>query len=439
MRRRWFTVSLRTLIILVTAFSALCAWQFYYRRQALREIEEIRKTLAGTDAGINFDFYLFGYEIKQTDPNQMPLLWHVGIPRLQTIFVRTDDHKPLLPKVAKLARRFPEVRIEGGGGCTDALLRSCVSDNTEVLTVHPSDLSADCFTFVHDCPKLKEVEATFLMLSGKSMEALLTHPTIERLEVTAHAEELSLLGRLEPLSPIQRLEIKLDFPIDYRPANPLLDEPRGSFRIPTPGESLARFRAMMDPTPSGDFAWLKQCPALQEISVHADQHALLSAVGRQIGGVHRLNLGSLGEHKFELLGSWTRLRHLSIEAAEMNDSMLAAVVQHCANLETLEIDEHSFSKVALSPTGLRALHDLNGLKRLRLGGCHLNVAHMNILSEMPQLEALSFEDRGIDDKTIEPLRKLPNLKQISLERTKASKQTFASIRGDWDDNRPWRN
>lgn len=85
------------------------------------------------------------------------------------------------------------------------------------------------------------------------------------------------------------------------------------------------------------------------------------------------------------------------------------------------------------------LQDLPGLKRLRLGMCKLTSEHLAVIAELKQLEELSLEDAGVEDKTIEPLKKLPNLRRISLERTKVSKRMFPGIRGDWDDRRPCRN
>ena len=64
---------------------------------------------------------------------------------------------------------------------------------------------------------------------------------------------------------------------------------------------------------------------------------------------------------------------------------------------------------------------------------------MSEIAELSQLEELSLEDRSIDDAVIEPLKKLPNLKRINLERTQASDKPFSAIRGDWEDSRPYRS
>ena len=45
-RRRWYTLSLRTMLLGITLLSVLFAWQFYYRARKMREARQMQTLLA---------------------------------------------------------------------------------------------------------------------------------------------------------------------------------------------------------------------------------------------------------------------------------------------------------------------------------------------------------------------------------------------------------
>lgn len=430
--RRWCTLSLRTMLIGITLLSVLFAWQFYYRGQKVRERDRIVAMLTGSNAHVNFRYTILGWKM----PESYAWLWRIAFPEPESICLTTNAATPLPAEFCEIAQHCAKVEYQGYSGGEDAYLRHCLSGQTQDINVWNNGVSGECLGCVGDCPNLRTVEARYVVLTTKSMAAMLSHPRIEQLEIKAEAEDLSLLGELPGPNALQRLDLDLEF--DWHRRNPVT---QASFfsgsAMPSPGDDFGNFA---NRRPSGDFVWLKQCNQLCEITFTFPHYpSFFEAVGRHLGGVERLNIHSCDVEVLESLGTWTRLRYLCLDGRQMDDEELSRIVALCGGLHTLEIDEYSESKVSLSPEGLRCLQALPDLKRLRLGKCNLTPEHLEAIAELKQLEELSLEDDGVVDKTVEPLKKLQNLKRISLERTNVSKGMFSRISGDWNGRRPWRS
>lgn len=426
-RRSWYSVSLRTLLIGMTLLSMLCAWQFYYRGQAVREQKRIVGMFAGTKSHPGFRYMLLGWDV----PYKFAKLWRFSFPELESVTLRPDGVTPLPDTFCEIARQCQKVEYEGSEGGDDAYLRRCASDNLQELLIMRNGVTGECLAFVGECPNLRKIEVRFVPLTAKSLAAILNHPRIEVLDIDAETDDLANLGELTGPNALQRLE--LDLTVDWR----RFHDPSPSYSVSPSG--LPRPTSFTPPTsPVGDFVWLEQCTQLRELTIELSKTDFIDAVGRHLQGVERLNAQSAPPKELESLGAWKRLRHLCLDGPNTNDEQLAHIARVCPNLHTLEIDEYSESGVALTPQGFSVLKNLPGLTRLRLGGCNLTQAHMVAIAEIGQLEELSLED-SLDDQAIAPLQKLPKLQRISLERTGASERPFANIRGDWDERRPWRN
>lgn len=431
-QRRWLSFSLRSLLILLTVVSVVFAWALHYRGEKVREQQRIVELLAGHETHVNFRYSLLGCHV----PVEARWLWRIAIPDPDVMFLRPEADNPLPPEFCEIARRCSQIEYEGAAGGTDAYLRACVSAATEVIKVTSNGVSTECLAFVGECPQLREVEVGYISLTSKSLEALLNHPRIERLAIHAEVDDLSLLGELRGPNALERLELHLDR--DWQRTKPMtvtsfLND--ADLPSPTPGDSFADFET----SATGDFAWLKQCDKLSEITLSMPQDAkFFDCVGKHLGGVERLNMGSSNSSLLESLGTWGRLRHLCLDGPRLSDEHLARLVELCPQLHTLEIDNFSEPVVGLTAAGLRALQGLTNLKRLRLGMCNLQQSHMAVIAEQHQLEELSLEGAGITDVTIAPLTKLPKLWRISLERTKATGSRLRATPGDWDERRPYR-
>jgi len=352
----------------------------------------------------------------------------IAVPQPDTIFLRPTASEPLPHGLEAVAHRCRRIEFEGSGG-TDEQLRRFVSPRTESIQIFQNGVTGECLAFARDCPRLSSVETIGVTLTSGSLSALLNHPSLDELDIQVNARELEALPELSQPSSLQRLIIDLNywpFPT-ARDHSALVDGPSEKV-VPVPS------------SPPAQFVWLKQCEQLREVTVRSmDPIPFLEAVGTHLQGVERINAGCQDVAILSVLGRWPRLRHLSLEGFNVNDDMIGKIVAHCSGLSTLEIDEYSSSQVAISPDGLRMLKALSGLKRLRLGRCLLNHAHMKAIAELRQIEELSFEDDSIDNVAIEPLSELPNLRRISLKRTRVSGSRFRDIQGDWDEWRPWRN
>ena len=424
-RRSWFRLSLRSLFVTITLCSVLFAWQFYYRAQKVRERERILKLFAGTKSHCNIYFHLFGWQI----PEKATWLEVIATPEPVWIGLRAEKGEPLPDAYCEVARRCSQVEYDGGEGGNDAFLRKCLSAKTEELKLFPTGVSVDCLASVHECPNLRKVDAKFVSLSAKSLQALLSHPQIETLEISDQNFGLKNLPELSMPNALRHLDV------DTRAELPSFESMR---RIPyfgSPGTPRTEAKE-----PKSHFNWLRQCQVLEEVSMSMPRETeFVEAVGKHLSGVNQLNVSSPERTFLDSLGSWTRLRRLCIAGVDMDDELLALICKRCTGVHTLEIDEYSHYKELLTAKGLSSLRTLPSLKRLRLGGCKLTAAHTKAIAELTQLEELSLEDQSLGDAAIEPLRKLASLKRISLERNKAGSSTFSTIRGDWENNRPYRS
>ena len=424
-RRSWFRLSLRSLFVTITLCSVLFAWQFYYRAQKVRERERILELFAGTGSHCNIFFHLFGWRI----PEKATWLEVIATPEPVWIGLRAKNGKPLPDAYCEVARRCSQVEYNGGEGGNDAFLRKCLSAKTEELKLFPTGVSVDCLASVHECPKLRKVDAKFVSLSAKSLQALLSHPRIEVLEISDQNFGLKKLPELAVPNALRRLDV------DTRAELPSFENMR---RVPDLGSPERPRTETKEPT--SNFNWLRQCQVLEEISMSMPRETVfIEAVGKHLSGVNQLNVSSPEKIFLDSLGSWTRLRRLCVDGANIDDELLALICKRCNVLHTLEIDEYSHYKGLLTAKGIASLRTLPSLKRLHLGGCKLTLDHLQAIAELRQLEELSLEDQSIDDAAVEPLKKLQNLKRINLERTKASSGTFSSIRGDWEAIRAYRS
>ncbi len=335
----------------------------------------------------------------------------------ESITLTATRESPIPEERYAAARACAKVGYEGHEGGGNAVLRRCLSEKTRQLCVGNNGVSGDCLAFVGACPNLESVEARYLLLTSGSLAALLNHPRIVRLDITAEANDLSRLGPLPKPNALRSLELDLEF----------------DWRRPPPNGSLVNRR------PAGNFAWLKQCAQLREVTLSMPSDtAFLEAVGQHLQGVERLNLSTCDTVYLQSLAAWPRLRHLCLDRVTLNDAALDQLAAACPELTTLEIDDCTDSGEAITPRGIKSLQQMSNLRRLRVGFCNLTRKHMAEIAKLKSLEALSFEDDKVSDAAIAPLAKLPKLRQISLERTKASNTAFADLRGDWNANRPYR-
>lgn len=433
-------LSLRVLLIVVTVASLLFAWQFYYRAQAIRDSERIGKLFSATDSHINFDWRLWGWSV----PAEWERLYYIAIPEPSVGFIQPSTEQPLSEEMYDIARRCPAIEFSAHDEFLKpddarSLLRRCISERTERIRVTGNYLDRKCLSFIGDHPQLKCVESG-VSLGKVSLLPLLHHPALEELVAEVYVEDLQQIPALPKPTPLRRLSLFLwsDWEAEmqaWRERNKLAKELR---RFPSQNNNQEP--ADDPPQDSHAYTWLKQCAALEEVTISGEgQGDFLVAIGKHLAGVERLNLKDTSVIEDGSLAGWSRLRHLTLEGASLDDAKLRGVVEALPLLTTLEIDEYFVAPITLTPEGLHVLQQLPNLRRLRLGQCQLTKEHMAAIAQLAHLEELSLEDFSLDDEAIEPLNALARLRRINLERTSASDSVFRNIRGDWDTNRPFRN
>jgi hypothetical protein len=423
-RRRWFSLSLRTLLIGITLVSVLFAWFLYHRRVKTAERDQLLKEYhsaisRGRFGGVGFgpavqlEFRdtLFGWELphprysldysgstwayKQVDDSAW--LRPLATPELNRIYISSDAQPASWDDLTALARRTPEVYLGGRDERARELLPRLLSHRTRNLSIEIpiDDLSA--------APNLRELVCN--IYSAGELGAVLSKESLEKMCLDASVEHLGHVPSGPP-SHIRCLDM--------------------TFRWP--GVPELAF---------GEYPWVQRCTNLREVAVTAADPAFLAAIGRNLNGVETLQLSEFDVTSVDQLASWTRLRHLTFDVdVGANDHILSdrfflALGQLPSDLVSLEFDGGLGGDDKISAEALSVLRRFTHLKRLRLDYCELTREHMSIIADLSELKELSLYMNPLDDDAIEPLKRLRRLRRINLDGTNVSDEQFPTIRGDW--------
>lgn len=421
----------RYLRLLRTAILALHglmpAWLMQYRDQRVDEQRAVKELFAGGKSSAEYGFYFGNWEI----PYSLRRLRYFAIPELESVRLRHDE-SPVTPQMVKAAQQAR--KLDYGGEKNHSILKDFRSQRLEELRVFVGIGDEPPLSFVANCPQLKKFQAPTVQLSPPSLAALLSHPRLEVLEIEAHMADISQVAPFAGDSGLQELVFRESFRESDWLKKPPKVIPPGFIPVP-------RVAEIEDKPALGTFIWLKQCPHFRRLNLSlCDAYPLCAAIGKHQAGIERLEVRHVTVKLLAILPSWKRLRHLTVDGQKLDSSLLAKANEACPQLHTLEIEEDPDGGFRLGTDWLQSLDKLKNLKRLRLGGCSVKRAHLAaIVAAVPQLEAISLEDKGLRDADLEPLLKLAHLKQVSFERTSAkhAKRTFSAVHRDWED-RPWR-
>jgi hypothetical protein len=412
-RRRWFSLSLRTVLIGMTVVSVGFAWFLHHRREKIAEKERLEREFSDS-VGLHFSDTFFGWDLpprrfSRTGGAGSPLgmvdqwdwLRPMSVPVLRQVGVNL--FAPIPKGLPELARHVPSIHIgvEIAGYRSeqkfDEALALLLSENTQELGILGE---ADDLTPLSQAPQLKRLECT--RLTAASFATVLDHPRLEQVSCEVRGDELASLPS-GTSSSLQRLAIRFDWP----------------YQSPE--------------TTGGQYAWTERCSRLREIRATACDSSFLEAVGRELGGVESLHLRGVDAASLDQLPSWNRLRRLVLQLNSFEDRQLRAIGSIPGGLESLEIDGDYVDDIThpFSPQALAVLKRFGNLRRLRLDCCYLTKEHIAVLAELTQLEELSLEYNPLDDAAIAPLHRLPRLRTIYLDDTEVSDGQFRNIRGDW--------
>jgi hypothetical protein len=428
-RRRWFSLSLRTLLIGMTVLSVGFAWFLHHRNQRIAERDRLLKEYpqssslqmgrigSGPTIGLEFCDTLLGWELPEprfswdaTTPvsgggtalggwvEDWAWLRPIATPKLSKIIVNSDAGPASWDDLTALARRVPWVVLNGSDDHAQALLPQLLSPATQCLSIDGR------FSDLRGAPNLRELFCDYP--TAGELETILTHQSLQDVWFDVEPRVLADLPA-GPASNLRKLDVIFVWP-----------------------EGIPEINA-------GEYAWVQRCQQLQAVDTTACDPAFLAALGRHLGGVETLGLTDFDATTLDQLTSWKRLRHLTlnVDAGEnkhiLSDQFFITLGQIPSDLASLEIDGGLGDGDTISPVALANLQRFPHLKRLRLDYCELTIEHMNVIAELAELEELSLYSNPLDDKAIQPLKRLRRLRMINLDGTNVSDEEFEKIRGDW--------
>lgn len=164
-RRRWYSLSLRTLMIGMTLASVWFWWYFHHRGGSVAEKARLQK-LYGSLSGrvgsdrpaveLEFHDILFAWELPNPKPRMADPWWWlrpVTAPRLHSVDLYIGPGRPLTDEAVELARSVPCLRIRSSGLRSDVLER-LLTPRTEELYLYP-EVSAEKLAVITQSPRLR--------------------------------------------------------------------------------------------------------------------------------------------------------------------------------------------------------------------------------------------------------------------------------------------
>jgi Leucine-rich repeat (LRR) protein len=401
-RRRWFSLSLRTLLIGMTLVSVGFAWFLHHRRAKIAERERLSRKLRSPNSAYFVDSIL-GWDLPYGDAENDKWYWLrlAAIPRIHSMSLSIGPSTVPSDDVLAAAQKAHEVELYQHQ-YSPQLLAKVLSTNTTDLSLTGNGL-ADQIVEISRAPNLQNLTYNGLIHNLKPVAAILDHQHLQHSHFGATAVLLSDLRASRP-SGLRTLGIT------FPPATDL-----AASDVP------------------GDYPWLRACTQVNDLYCIHPSNNFLAQIGRHLEGVEKLDLisDSLPEAVDNLAG-WARLRHLSLRYCRIEDAVLAKIAIHLPQLESLEIEGE---EGGFSPDGLRPLKEMPHLNRLALEQCGLTKEHVEVIAGCAELQQLSLFDNRLDDQSLAPLSGLSRLKQLDLEATSATAKAFANIRGGWKPRR----
>jgi hypothetical protein len=164
-RRRWYSLSLRTLMIGMTLASVWFWWYFHHRGGSVAEKERLQK-LYGTLSGavgnerpaveLEFHDILFAWELPNPKPRAPDPWWWlrpVTAPRLHGVDLYIGRVRPLTDEAVELARSVPCLRVRSSNMPPNALQR-LITAKTRELYLYP-EVQAEKLAVITHAPQLR--------------------------------------------------------------------------------------------------------------------------------------------------------------------------------------------------------------------------------------------------------------------------------------------
>jgi hypothetical protein len=295
-KRRWTSLSLRTLLLGVTLFSMVCAWLLHYRR-GMHLARERFETTAPRGVKLTFRDSLLGLELpegptvktSQSEPSPQDawrfVRWFAG-PRLHEVAILNTTQLSRADGFQSLVQDSSNIRLQGCD-VTDQVLRQWVSPHTAGLEIIPQSgyLGTKGLTCLEQAPNLKRLRlAVYYFGQGygaQCLRSVFSHRSLEEVEVWPDVADLSAVPAVGTPLRLRVLKLKLH---------------KGE---PAPADH--------------EFAWLQDCRELCRIELAAsEQSSFLQQAIRRCPKLTELAIENLSDSDCEVISACRTLRRIEL-------------------------------------------------------------------------------------------------------------------------------
>lgn len=182
-RRRWFSLSLRTVMIGMTVISVGFSWFLHHRQLKIAEPERIERKYDAFGFGDSF----FGWEV----PESWSWLRPLSVPEIRRASLSTRH--PNTEEFLEFVRRASSVRVNREHWMGD--LTRCFSSRTRELHIWGDFVQAQDLTDLSAAPRLLKLQCE-PPLSAAAVRAILSHATLEDVSLPATVVNRAALTNL---------------------------------------------------------------------------------------------------------------------------------------------------------------------------------------------------------------------------------------------------
>jgi len=219
-------------------------------------------------------------------------------------------------------------------------------------------------------------------------------------------------------------------------------------------ERLKYLSMLFSEIPASAIGFLSNLPSLELLQLTATDDSPFD--DDALRGISSLeNLHDLNLHEVQVsvagikeLGRLTQLQHLTLKKSNVDDALLAEIVDTLPELTSLGLDESRIGDEGLSvlkglpnldavsiggcrsigPNGFAAIGRLNHLKRVIAIGTRISDTDVDQLANLQSLEFLNLSNTAITDESVERLSGFRALTTLDVTNTKISEDGLARLR-----------
>lgn len=332
-KRRWFSLSLRTIFICVTLFSGGLAW-FAYRRNEIRQVERLAGAVRAS--GGFADCLQVAFDRGSVDYGQLPLYTPFIHPKLYGVYLRSDHPEALTHEFLEAARTARRLRFNGTAW-DDESFSSCLSENTLALGMLCPRVTRQGLASLERCPKLSSLDIRPDDQLASLFELLPQLSGLRRLSFSSSLKKLADLPRSDESLHVDSLTLHLD-----------------ADTLGSPSQS----------DEDGTFAWLggfSRARKLHVLGKGSIDDRLMRAIAERCLGLESLDIsdGNLSCEGLQSLAKLPRLTKLHLDGCVLASGSVTALAEfqnlEYASLFVIADSDENLLRNLLAPPNLRAV------------------------------------------------------------------------------------